>query len=607
MSVKMQRPETHQNAGSETSAQGSSGALSQAVAGLDGYAAQVQALSPAQLDPNRTVQAKSNDVDDFPTLLAAAAQTPAAAVTDEFLKELQDHADTLTSAQTITLVAIVRGTGRSEKIAIFKALDIPLSVSSGKFQGRPKLKPTAPGNEGNADYTEDDLVLRPGERVDGAEPDKKFKVDAKMKLIDDFSDEEINIVFESITKLPRAHWTDRTALTKIMPAPGRTPSTAIAKQARFTGREQYEKAVVNHYVDADYGAELSGAQALTADETQDRGTTVADAGEKAQTEAKAAWALRRGQALAKAKPLTKEEDKERADYISARPDDARAGTRWDQKRLTALGPKLHTKNKATKEELAAGDTEASATKKAAEDLSGRSWDAARGTKLAEATPEAADARTARVKKLTDEKFNGTVRHEMGHIYDNRDHAGLTFHEANGWQVFNDAASFVAFSDGFKGPTAEMLADADVGQYEKAALDILANKSVRAISTLDGSLAAAAKDESLGEKFVIWFKATKVYQVLAKSADHRSYTDRERVAGGLASRTYGAGMFMHMSTELSADVTSWNNFTAAFSPQEWAAEWYKAWFDVAKPGDDAGNGAHCGSAPPGVKDWLDGLE
>jgi hypothetical protein len=191
------------------------------------------------------------------------------------------------------------------------------------------------------------------------------------------------------------------------------------------------------------------------------------------------------------------------------------------------------------------------------------------------------------------KYASTVRHEMGHGRDYADHPGNThaFFKNAGWQVYETADAFI---------TAHNATETAPGQ-EEVKVDALADPSRKLAvarnylekirntgmgATVDGAVAEAKSKGGPGADGARWFESTKGAEIVRRN-DLTNFRNRYKEAGQYIGFWSPAKAFMATASGLSSQLDAWGNSKAGFSPREWAAECYAAWFDLEKAGDKPG--------------------
>jgi len=173
--------------------------------------------------------------------------------------------------------------------------------------------------------------------------------------------------------------------------------------------------------------------------------------------------------------------------------------------------------------------------------------------------------------------------------------GTSWHQEQGWTTYE--ASFAGLSKALGpvgGPWVGAPATTNLEPNKTLGAKVLTAvmRAGGAPRIKDAMDAIAKPDPTTPPDFSAWFPQTQAYRFFTTAPDIKGqWKERFKVGGGLLHYFSTAPQALyHIDGKLTTKLLAWDNYRAAFTPREWAAECYAAWFDVAKPGD-----------PPGQKD------
>ncbi len=610
-----------------------------------GYDAQKAALTPP--DAAGPTQGRAGqDTDPFPALLAAAAENPQTGCTDAFITALTDRAGVLTPAQSAQLERVVAGVGRDNKLAIIAA------IGTAEVDGVSFTR-----NLGQEDYPRRALGLLPGQVVVSeptlstrALPEDKHVFSGKITIKQMFTDRELDLVFTQLIRLPTAARKDPdvfATLTRNNVGSSYYDKDAdkvvIQAERGYINKagENWDAARQREAKDAWFEQQADKAWREDKKIAADAELTEAQAAELAK--AKAArpaadhkdWQTRRAHDLwEREKPAEVERDKSGALTDKAAKARATYTTTWiaarateatkletDRKTMTTNQARYATMNAAQKKthddlvKSVAQRTRMAADLKVLETFQIRDWKEAQLDADQKATmqtdvaaevgkPLTADQKLARGNAAAADgqrMFGKAVRHEIGHSFDFRDHPGdaMTWHADNGWTVYRDVTALEAAVSLWKGAPESPDQDKNIAAG-KAVLAALFAKGT------GGQLAAKIAEQveaGAPADFEAWFKASEAYKIVDKAPQPNAWRNRHKVGGGMVAHYPVEGFFMQSSAALTGKLESWGNDSAPFSPREWAAECYAAWYDIEKPGDAPGRPEKTDNLTDGARTWL----
>jgi hypothetical protein len=239
------------------------------------------------------------------------------------------------------------------------------------------------------------------------------------------------------------------------------------------------------------------------------------------------------------------------------------------------------------------------------------------------TDEDKQKRTEYTASETKRMKSTSVRHEVGHAFDFRDHSDEAWHAKSGWKTHRTLQALEASGvDLWAGApkTTEPEANKAAGRKvleklstQKSEPDI-AGATAKVVASKKTSSLDAAKNktnapqpevkEDVPADFAQWFPKTTGYRIFFAAPNPRDQWDqRHRIHGGFVNFNYKYMGFYQADATLTSQLLGWNNRSAAFSPREWAAECYAAWFDVKNIGDEPGKGENVKSLSADAKTWL----